>query len=77
MRRSGSSASGAGKSTLADDPRHREPDAGGAVGLGDDALAGKSADRPTSDKRSIQMVFQNPDSALNRGWTARAILARR
>ena len=24
--------------------------------------------RPT-DKRSIQMVFQNPDSALNRGWT--------
>src|SRR4029078_2088569 len=27
-------------------------------------------------KRSIQMVFQNPDSALNRGWTARHILQR-
>ena len=33
------------------------------------------AGRP-QDKRSIQMVFQNPDSALNRGWTARHILAR-
>ena len=33
-------------------------------------------DRPTSDKRSIQIVFQNPDSALNRGWTARQILNR-
>ena len=38
--------------------------------------AARSANRPTSDKRSIQMVFQNPDSALNRGWTARQILAR-
>ena len=36
----------------------------------------RSAGRPTADKRSIQMVFQNPDSALNRGWTARRILAR-
>ena len=35
-----------------------------------------SASRPTDDKRSIQMVFQNPDSALNRGWTARHILSR-
>ena len=34
------------------------------------------SNRPTADKRSIQMVFQNPDSALNRGWTARSILAR-
>ena len=32
--------------------------------------------RPTEDKRAIQMVFQNPDSALNRGWTARHILSR-
>ena len=39
-------------------------------------LAATSAGRPTADKRSIQMVFQNPDSALNRGWTARRILAR-
>jgi len=69
--------SGSGKSTLAKTILGIEsPDAGGALGLGDHALAGKSADRPTADKRSIQMVFQNPDSALNRGWTARAILAR-
>ena len=34
------------------------------------------AERPTDDKRAIQMVFQNPDSALNRGWTARRILVR-
>ncbi len=34
--------------------------------LDDHALAGKAVDRPTEDKRAIQMVFQNPDSALNR-----------
>ena len=59
-----------------DDPRHREPRRRrqhrarrarpGAPGR---------PSRPTDDKRSIQMVFQNPDSALNRGWTARHILA--
>ncbi len=35
--------------------------------------------RPAGRPRTsapIQMVFQNPDSALNRGWTARRILAR-
>jgi peptide/nickel transport system ATP-binding protein len=69
--------SGSGKSTLAKTILGIEsPDAGGSVELDDRALAAKSADRPTSDKRSIQMVFQNPDSALNRGWTARHILAR-
>ena len=46
------------------------------VELDDHELAAQSANRPTADKRSIQMVFQNPDSALNRGWTARRILAR-
>jgi peptide/nickel transport system ATP-binding protein len=69
--------SGSGKSTLAKTILGIEsPDAGGTVELDDHRLAAKSADRPTSDKRSIQMVFQNPDSALNRGWTARHILAR-
>ncbi len=69
--------SGSGKSTLAKTILGIEsPDAGGTVELDDRQLAPKSADRPTSDKRSIQMVFQNPDSALNRGWTARRILAR-
>ena len=32
-------------------------------------LGATAADRPAEDKRSIQMVFQNPDSALNRGWS--------
>ena len=69
--------SGSGKSTLAKTILGIEsPDAGGSIELDEHALAAKSTGRPTSDKRSIQMVFQNPDSALNRGWTARHILAR-
>jgi peptide/nickel transport system ATP-binding protein len=69
--------SGSGKSTLAKTILGIEdPDAGSSLELDDHALAGRSANRPTEDKRSIQMVFQNPDSALNRGWTARHILAR-
>ena len=70
--------SGSGKSTLARTILGIErPDAGGrASSSSEHALAPLSTDRPTDDKRSIQMVFQNPDSALNRGWTARHILQR-
>ena len=69
--------SGSGKSTLAKTILGIEtPDAGGQLELDDHALAGDTASRPTPDKRSIQMVFQNPDSALNRGWTVRNILSR-
>ncbi len=69
--------SGSGKSTLAKTILGIEsPDAGSTLELDDHALAATAAGRPTADKRSIQMVFQNPDSALNRGWTARRILAR-
>jgi peptide/nickel transport system ATP-binding protein len=69
--------SGSGKSTLAKTILGIEsPDAGGSLELGNHALAPQSSNRPTADKRSIQMVFQNPDSALNRGWTARHILTR-
>jgi peptide/nickel transport system ATP-binding protein len=69
--------SGSGKSTLAKTILGIEiPDPGSQVELGDRPLAGQSTDRPTEDKRSIQMVFQNPDSALNRGWTVRRILGR-
>jgi peptide/nickel transport system ATP-binding protein len=69
--------SGSGKSTLARTILGIEsPDAGGSLELDAHALAAQSSGRPTEDKRSIQMVFQNPDSALNRGWTARHILAR-
>ena len=69
--------SGSGKSTLARTILGIEsPDAGGEMALDDRRLQGRSTDRPTEDKRSIQMVFQNPESALNRGWTARRILSR-
>ncbi len=69
--------SGSGKSTLARTILGIEsPDAGGNIELDEHALAPKSTGRPISDKRALQMVFQNPDSALNRGWTARHILSR-
>jgi len=69
--------SGSGKSTLARTILGiEEPDAGGTIQLDHHDLAATAGGRPTTDKRSIQMVFQNPDSALNRGWTVRRILAR-
>ena len=64
--------SGSGKSTLAKVLLGiHEPDPGGAIDLDDHALAGKATNRPTADMRAMQMVFQNPDSALNRTWTVR------
>jgi peptide/nickel transport system ATP-binding protein len=69
--------SGSGKSTMAKTILGIEsPDAGGDIRLDEHALAAQSSGRPTADKRSIQIVFQNPDSALNRAWSARRILAR-
>ena len=69
--------SGSGKSTMARTILGIEaPDAGAKIELGERELAPLATSRPTDDKRSIQMVFQNPDSALNRGWTARHILTR-
>ncbi len=68
---------GSGKSTLAKTILGIEgPDAGGRITLDDRALGPMATDRPSSDKRQIQMVFQNPDSALNRGWSVRHILGR-
>ena len=69
--------SGSGKSTLAKTILGIErPDSGGAVELDEHPLAATTSGRPTRDRRAIQMVFQNPDSALNRGWTVRSILSR-
>ena len=69
--------SGSGKSTLAKVLLGiHEPDPGGEIDLDDHALAGKATNRPTADMRAMQMVFQNPDSALNRTWTVRRILKR-
>ena len=69
--------SGSGKSTLAKAILGIEgPDVGSHITLDGHELGSLSGDRPSSDKRSIQMVFQNPDSALNRGWSVRNILGR-
>ncbi|MCU1399226.1 MAG: putative oligopeptide transporter ATP-binding protein [Acidimicrobiales bacterium] len=69
--------SGSGKSTLAKTMLGIEAaDVGGAVSLDGHAMAGSTVSRSTADKRSMQMVFQNPDSALNRSWSVRRILVR-
>ncbi|HET9084554.1 MAG TPA: ABC transporter ATP-binding protein, partial [Candidatus Limnocylindrales bacterium] len=69
--------SGSGKSTLAKTILGIEgPDPGGHIRLSDHDLGAKATQRPSGDKRQIQMVFQNPDSALNRGKSVRSILGR-
>lgn len=69
--------SGSGKSTLAKTMLGvHEPDPGGAITLRGRPMATKATSRNEESIRSIQMVFQNPDSALNRSWTVRRILVR-
>jgi peptide/nickel transport system ATP-binding protein len=69
--------SGSGKSTLAKTMLGIESaDAGGAVALSGHTVAPGTSGRSAEEKRSMQMVFQNPDSALNRSWSVRRILLR-
>jgi peptide/nickel transport system ATP-binding protein len=69
--------SGSGKSTLAKTMLGvHEADEGGAITLRNRPMAGKATKRVEESIRSLQMVFQNPDSALNRAWTVRRILTR-
>ncbi len=69
--------SGSGKSTLAKTILGIESaDSGGSVALDGKEVSGSTSDRSTDDKRAMQMVFQNPDSALNRSWSVRRILMR-
>jgi peptide/nickel transport system ATP-binding protein len=69
--------SGSGKSTLAKSMLGIYPaDPGSEIKLDHVVLADKASDRPTEAMRAMQMVFQNPDSALNRAWTVRRILRR-
>ena len=69
--------SGSGKSTLAKTILGIESrDAGGRIELDRRELAAAATKRGRADLRSIQIVFQNPDSALNRGWSVRQILRR-
>jgi peptide/nickel transport system ATP-binding protein len=69
--------SGSGKSTLAKTILGIESaDSGGLVSLDGHNVAPNTTSRSTDDKRAMQMVFQNPDSALNRSWSVRRILLR-
>jgi peptide/nickel transport system ATP-binding protein len=69
--------SGSGKSTLAKTILGIESaDDGGSVALDGNTVAPNTTSRSTDDKRAMQMVFQNPDSALNRSWSVRRILMR-
>lgn len=69
--------SGSGKSTLAKTMLGvHGPDEGGAITLRGRKMADKATSRIEESVRAISMVFQNPDSALNRAWTVRRILQR-
>ncbi len=52
------------------------PDAGGVVELDGRAVAALSRDRSRADRKALQIVFQNPDSALNRSHTVRHLIGR-
>ncbi|MGI9600713.1 MAG: ABC transporter ATP-binding protein [Acidimicrobiales bacterium] len=69
--------SGSGKSTLAKTLLGiHAPDEGGEITLDGRQMKAKATDRRVDSIRAMQMVFQNPDSALNRVWTVRRILKR-
>jgi peptide/nickel transport system ATP-binding protein len=69
--------SGSGKTTLA-----RlllgltSPDPGSALALDGEQLAGRVQKRTKEQVRSLQIVFQNPDGALNRRHSVRRIIGR-
>ena len=69
--------SGSGKTTLARVLLGlTAPDAGTELTLDGETLAGTLGGRTREQVRALQIVFQNPDSALNRRFSARRILAR-
>jgi peptide/nickel transport system ATP-binding protein len=69
--------SGSGKTTLARVLLGlTTPDAGGQVELRGHAVAPSLRGRSVADLRALQVVFQNPDSALNRRHTVRRLISR-
>ncbi len=69
--------SGSGKTTLARLVLGlTEPDEGSIVELDGAQLAGKINKRDREQVRAVQIVFQNPDSALNRRFSIQRIIAR-
>jgi peptide/nickel transport system ATP-binding protein len=69
--------SGSGKTTLARVLLGlTTPDQGSVVTLGGTALNPDARRRPRDTLRALQIVFQNPDSALNRRHTVRSLISR-
>jgi peptide/nickel transport system ATP-binding protein len=69
--------SGSGKSSLAKLLLGlSSPDAGSEVQLRGEALPASADDRTREQLKALQMVFQNPGSALNRSQTVRRLLGR-
>jgi peptide/nickel transport system ATP-binding protein len=68
--------SGSGKTTLARTLLGIVGPTSGAVRLDGEALAPRLGQRSRDEVRAIQIVFQNPDSALNRRHSVRRILRR-
>jgi peptide/nickel transport system ATP-binding protein len=69
--------SGSGKTTLARVLLGLiSPDSGGVIALDGSALAGEAPARRADERKSLQIVFQNPDSALNRSHTVRRLIGR-
>lgn len=53
-----------------------EPDSGTKVSLDGKPLATRLRDRTLDDVKALQIIFQNPDSALNRAHSIRRIVGR-
>lgn len=69
--------SGSGKTTLAKVLLGiHAPDDGAVITLSGDELAASLEQRDQEEVRAVQMVFQNPDSALNRRHSVRRIIGR-
>jgi peptide/nickel transport system ATP-binding protein len=69
--------SGSGKSSLAKLLLGLSiPDPGGSIELGGEALAADTAARTLAQHKALQIVFQNPGSALNRSQTVRRLIGR-
>jgi peptide/nickel transport system ATP-binding protein len=69
--------SGSGKTTLARVLMGlTAPDKGSTVTLEGEELAGTASQRSREQKKALQIVFQNPDSALNRRHSIRRLLSR-
>ena len=53
-----------------------EPDGGSKIMLDGKPLATRLAERTIDDVKALQIIFQNPDSALNRAHSVRRIIGR-